>query len=83
MVTKFLSLTKLKSQFQSTHIDLLWQTYNLKLKIYMYMYLQGEKGACRGFLPAPQVDLLLSNTCKVLNSRVVQKSTVMFALYPQ
>ena len=33
----------------------------------MYMYLQREKGACRGFLPAPQVDLLLSNTCKVLN----------------
>lgn len=70
MVTKFLSLTKLKSQFQSTHI--LWQTYYSKLKIYMYMYLQREKGACGGFLPAPQVDLLLSNTCKVLNSRVVQ-----------
>ena len=70
MVTKFLSLTKLNSN-QLT-FDLLWQTYYLKLKIYMYMYLQREKGTCGGFLPAPQVDLLLSNTCKVLNSRVVQ-----------
>ena len=55
MVTKFLSLTKLNSQFQSTRI--LWQTYYSELKIYMYMYLQREKGACGGFLPAPQVDL--------------------------
>ena len=53
MVTKFLSLTKLKSQFQSTHI--LWQTYYSKLKIYMYMYLQREKGAAEGSFLLPKL----------------------------